>query len=147
MLRSDVLRADLLDQAVLESLLATYADSEVVSAAIERWRTRAAEQEPDTASQVRRVEAEISGTQSALERYYSAFENGRLSESRFGSRVDGLERRLIQFRAKLESAWLHQIDAAGRRFWSGSTRVHDRTPRQTYLAHLGASSHRAGQCS
>lgn len=23
----------------------------------------------------------------------------------------------------------------------------DRTPRQTYLAHLGASSHRAGQCS
>ena len=23
----------------------------------------------------------------------------------------------------------------------------DRTPRQTYLAHLGSSSHRAGQCS
>jgi Integrase core domain len=23
----------------------------------------------------------------------------------------------------------------------------DRTPRQTYLAHLGATSHRAGQCS
>jgi site-specific DNA recombinase len=99
--RSDVLRADLLDQAVLESLLATYADTEVVSAAIERWRSRAAEQEPDSASQVRRVEAEISGTQSAVERYYSAFENGRLSESRFGSRVDALERRLTQLRAKL----------------------------------------------
>src|SRR5438309_4246475 len=99
--RSDVLRADLLDQAVLESLLATYADSEVVSAAIERWRSRAAEQEPDSASQVRRVEAEISGTQSAVERYYSAFESGRLSESRFGSRVDALEHRLTQLRAKL----------------------------------------------
>ncbi|TAN31584.1 hypothetical protein EPN29_13095 [bacterium] len=37
----------------------------------------------------------------AVERYYSAFENGRLSESRFGSRVDALERRLIQLRAKL----------------------------------------------
>jgi len=34
--RSDVLRADLLKQAVLESLLTTYADTEVVSAAIER---------------------------------------------------------------------------------------------------------------
>ena len=98
---SDVLRADLLDQAVLESLLATYADTEVVSAAIERWRSRAAEQQPDSASQVRRVEAEISGTQSAVERYYSAFENGRLSECRFGSRVDALERRLTQLRAKL----------------------------------------------
>jgi site-specific DNA recombinase len=99
--RSDVLRADLLDHAVLESLLATYADTEVVSAAIERWRSRAAEQEPDSASQVRRVEAEISGTQSAVERYYSAFESGGLSESRFSSRVDALERRLIQLRAKL----------------------------------------------
>jgi site-specific DNA recombinase len=47
------------------------------------------------------VEAEISGTQSAVERYYSAFENGRLSEGRFGSRVDALERRLTQLRAKL----------------------------------------------
>ncbi len=99
--RSDVLRADLLDQAVLESLLATYADTEVVSAAIERWRSRAAEQEPDSASQERRLQAEISGTQSAVERYYLAFENGRLTESRFGSRVDALERRLTQLRAKL----------------------------------------------
>jgi site-specific DNA recombinase len=99
--RSDVLRADLLDQAVLESLLATYADTEVVSAAIERWRSRAAEEAPDSASQLRRLEAEISGTKSAVERYYSAFENGRLSESRFGSRVDALERRLTQLRAKL----------------------------------------------
>ena len=47
------------------------------------------------------MEAEISGTQSAVERYYSAFENGRLSESRFGSRVDALERRLTQLRSKL----------------------------------------------
>ena len=98
--RSDVLRADLLDQAVLESLLATYADTEVVSAAIERWRSLAAEQGPDSASQERRLQAEISGTQTAVERYYLAFENGRLSESRFGSRVDALERRLTQLRAK-----------------------------------------------
>ena len=49
-----------------------------------------------------RLQAEISGTQSAVERYYLAFESGRLSESRFGSRVDALERRLIQLRAKLD---------------------------------------------
>jgi site-specific DNA recombinase len=100
--RSDVLRADLLDQAVLESLLATYADSEVVSAAIERWRSRAAEQGRDSASQVRRLEAEISGNESAVQRYYNAFENGRLPEARFATRVDALERRLTELRAKLE---------------------------------------------
>jgi site-specific DNA recombinase len=100
--RSDVLRADLLDQAVLESLLATYTDTEVVSAAIERWRSRAAKQGPDSASQVRRLEAEISGTESAVQRYYDAFENGRLPETRFVSRVGALERRLTELRAKLE---------------------------------------------
>src|SRR5216683_1233011 len=100
--RSGVLRADLLDQAVLESLLATYADSEVVSAASERWRSRAAKQGPDNASQVRLLKAEISGTESAVQRYYNAFENGWLPETRFLGRVDALERRLTELRAKLE---------------------------------------------
>jgi site-specific DNA recombinase len=92
----------LLDQAVLEALLATYADTEVVSAAIERWRSRTAEQGPDSASQLRRLEAEISGTESAVQRYYNAFENGRLPETRFIGRVEALERRLTELRAKLE---------------------------------------------
>jgi site-specific DNA recombinase len=83
-------------------LARTYADSEVVNADIERWQSRAAEKAPDSASQLRDLEAEIWGTKSAVERYYSAFENGRLSESRFGSRVDALERRLIQLRAKCD---------------------------------------------
>jgi site-specific DNA recombinase len=100
--RSDVLRADLLDHAVLESLLATYADTELVSAAIERWRSSAAEQGHDSASHLRRLEAEISGSESAVRRYYNAFENGRLPEARFASRVDALERRLTELRSKLE---------------------------------------------
>lgn len=82
--------------------MATYADSEVVSAAIERWHSRTAEQGPDSASQVRRLEAEISGNESAVQRYYNAFENGRLPEARFATRVDALERRLTELHAKLE---------------------------------------------
>ena len=53
------------------------------------------------AIETQRLKAEISGAQSAVERYYSAFENGRQSESRFGNRVDALERRLTQLHAKL----------------------------------------------
>src|SRR5439155_17125896 len=66
------------------------------------WRIRAAEQGPDSASQVRRLEAEISGNESAVQRYYNAFENGRLPETRVAGRVDALERRLTELRAKLE---------------------------------------------
>ncbi len=100
--RSDVLRADLLDQAVLESLLATYADTEVVNAAIESWRTRVAKQEPDTASESRRLEKEISGAESAVQRYYNAFESSQLPEARFVNRVAALESRLTELRTRLD---------------------------------------------
>ncbi len=86
--RSDVLRADVLDVAVLESLLATYADTRLVGAAIERWRSRAAQRGSHTASEIRRVEAEISSAESAVRRYYNAFETGRLRK-----RVSSLELR------------------------------------------------------
>jgi site-specific DNA recombinase len=99
--RADVLRADLLDQAVLESLLTTYADTEVVSAAIERWRSRASQEVPERAAEIRRLESEISGTESALSRYFTAFESGRLPEIRFAGRVQALETRLTELRARL----------------------------------------------
>ena len=37
-----------------------------------------------------------------MQRYYDAFENGRLPETRFASRVDAIERRLTELREKLE---------------------------------------------
>ena len=37
-----------------------------------------------------------------MQRYYNAFENGRLPETRVAGRVDALERRLTELRAKLE---------------------------------------------
>jgi hypothetical protein len=40
-----------------------------------------------------------------VQRYYNAFENGWLPEARFASRVDALERRLTESRAKLEELY------------------------------------------
>ena len=100
--RSDVLRADKLDEAVLESLLATYADTRLVKAAIAASRQKAAQRAPSQRSELRRVEAEIAHAEAALQRYYSAFESGGLPETRFLSRVQALETRLTELRARLE---------------------------------------------
>jgi site-specific DNA recombinase len=100
--RSDVLRADKLDEAVLESLLATYADTRLVKGAIDGSRLRAAQRAPSQRSELRRVEAEIAHAEAAVQRYYSAFESGGLPETRFLRRVQVLETRLTELRARLE---------------------------------------------
>jgi site-specific DNA recombinase len=100
--RSDVLRADKLDDAVLESLLATYADTGLVKAAIDASRLKAAQRTPSQPSELRRVEAEIAHAEAAVQRYYSAFESGGLPETRFLSRVQALETRLTELRAQLD---------------------------------------------
>jgi len=100
--RSDVLRANKLDEAVLESLLATYADTRLIKDAIDASRLKAAQQAPSQRSELRRVEAEIAHAEAAVQRYYSAFESGGLPETRFLSRVQALEARLTDLRARLE---------------------------------------------
>jgi len=100
--RSDVLRADKLDEAVLESLLATYADTRLVKAAVDASRLKAAQRAPSQRSELRRVEAEIAHAEAAVQRYYSAFESGGLPETRFLSRVQALETRLTELRARLD---------------------------------------------
>ena len=100
--RSDVLRADRLDQAVLESLVATYADTRLVKAAIDASQLKAAQLAPSQRSELRRVEAEIAHVEAAVRRYYSAFESGGLPETRFLSRVQALETRLTGLRARLD---------------------------------------------
>jgi hypothetical protein len=47
------------------------------------------------------LQSEISGTESALHRYFNAFETGRLPEAGFASRVAALESRLTELRGKL----------------------------------------------
>jgi site-specific DNA recombinase len=98
--RSDVLRADKLDEAVLESLLATYANTRLVKAAIDASRLKAAQRAPSQRSERRRVEAEIAHAEAAVQRYYSAFESGGLPETRFLTRVQALENRLTELRAR-----------------------------------------------
>jgi site-specific DNA recombinase len=56
--RSDVLRADQLDEAVLESLLATYAETRLVKAALDASLLKMAQRAPSQRSELRRVEAE-----------------------------------------------------------------------------------------
>jgi len=87
---------------VLKALLATYAVTKLVKAAIDASRLNAAHRAPSQRSELRRVEAEVAHAEAAVQRYYSAFESGGLPETRFLSRVQALETRLTELRARLE---------------------------------------------
>ena len=87
---------------MLKALLATYAVTKLVKAAIDASRLNAAHRAPSQRSELRRVEAEVAHAEAAVQRYYSAFESGGLPETRFLSRVQALETRLTELRARLE---------------------------------------------
>jgi site-specific DNA recombinase len=98
--QSDRLPADKLDKAVLDALLMTYADSELVDDAIAEARRAAEAEAPQVRSRLQGIAAEIRQAEEALERYYSAFESGSLSERRFAGRIDVLEERLAALRRR-----------------------------------------------
>lgn len=98
--QSDRLPADRLDEAVLEALLATYSDSELVVEAIAKARREAEAQAPQVRGRLQAVAAEVRQAEEALERYYSAFESGSLSERRFAGRIEVLKERLAGLRRR-----------------------------------------------
>jgi site-specific DNA recombinase len=98
--QAERLPADELDQAILEAMLATYADRPRVSQAIHEACRRAEDGVPQLRHEMLAVEAEIAKTRRALERYFSAFEDGTLSSKRLAHRVEGLEQRMNELHGR-----------------------------------------------
>lgn len=92
----DPLPSQQLDQAVLEALLKTYEDSDLLEAAVQEARDRSLASLPRLQEQVAAVEIEIRKTEEALERYFLAFEAGTLPERRCGERIDALGQKLSE---------------------------------------------------
>ena len=97
---ADVLPADELDRAVIEGLLETYADVNLIDRLRARLQGMEAAAQPKTRSEMETVDAEISQAEAGVDRYYSAFELGRLPEGRFAKRIEALEQRLTDLRAR-----------------------------------------------
>jgi hypothetical protein len=70
----DRLRADELEERVVESLLATLARHDLLEEAVERWGEIVERSRPDRERELAAVEAQIRRAQGSLDRYFHAFE-------------------------------------------------------------------------
>ncbi len=101
------IRADVLEAAVLDALLAFYADPDLIARAVAIKSDQVAETARHQRDELDAATAELRKTEAAIERYILAFEAGTISDAMFGPRVRDLgeqARTLKARRDQLEEA-------------------------------------------
>jgi len=96
----DRLRADELEDRVVESLLSTLARRELLEEAVERWGEIVETNRPDRERELAAAEARIRKAQGSLDRYFQAFEEGRLREEICTRRIEELSAKLASLDAR-----------------------------------------------
>ena len=89
-----------LEQAVLAQLSGIYRDGELVRAALAKAKEEADRARPRLDEELKAVRAERAQGERALERYFEAFEAGKLSPERCEERIGKLQARLSELRAR-----------------------------------------------
>ena len=96
----DRLRAEELEERVVESLLETLARRDLLEDAVERWGEIVEGNRPRRERELAAVEARIRKAQGALDRYFQAFEEGRLREEVCTRRIEELSTELALLEAR-----------------------------------------------
>ncbi len=89
-----------LEQAVIDQLTHLYRDSTLIEKALADAQHEAEQRQPETAQQLAAIQAEIAHGEQALERYYQAFEHGKLTAERCEHRLTRLHARLDDLHAQ-----------------------------------------------
>ena len=97
---ADRLPAELLEQAVIEALLEAYADHDLVEAAIAEAQKRAAEAQPGFKEELAGLESQIKRAEASIDRYFTAFEVGTMTEKVCAPRLAALSEKLGQLRTR-----------------------------------------------
>ena len=102
------------EHAVLQQLAALYRDSDLVVEALAKAAQEAERTRPEIEQRLASMGAEIARAEQALERYYEAFEQGKLSPERCDERISRLQARLEDLRAQQAELSPSAPDEAGR---------------------------------
>ncbi len=97
---AESLPADRLERAVITSLLDTFGDHALIERAIAEAHKRWLEAEPSNQKELKRLESEIRKREASIDRYFSAFETGAMSEKVCAPRVEALTEQLAQLRTR-----------------------------------------------
>ena len=112
--RNDRLPRHKLEHAVFQQLAALYRDSKLVAEALAKAEQEAERARPEIEQRLASIGAEIARAEQALERYFEAFEQGRLSPERCDERLTRLQARLEDLGAQQAELSLSSPDEAGR---------------------------------
>jgi site-specific DNA recombinase len=88
---AECLPRDKVDEAVLHELVSIYRDKDIVADAITDANAETEKQRPEFEQRLASIGAEITRAEQALERYYEAFEQGKLSPERCEDRLTRLQ--------------------------------------------------------
>jgi hypothetical protein len=96
----DRLRADELEDRVVENLVATLGRRDLLEEAVERWGEIVEANRPDRERELARVETQIRKAQGSLDRYFIAFEEGKLRDEVCTRRIEELSAQLTSLEAR-----------------------------------------------
>jgi site-specific DNA recombinase len=111
--RNERLARHKLEHAVLAQLTALYGDGELVAEALAQAEHEAERSRPEVEQRLASISAEIARAEQALERYYEAFEQGKLSPKRCDERLARLQARLEDLHAQQAELSLSIPDEPG----------------------------------
>ena len=94
------LRADLLDQAVIDALLATFQQTDLFEQAVAASRTQAEMLHEQHQAELSTVTEQIRKAEATIERYLDAFEAGTMSAETCGQRVEQQGAKLAELRVR-----------------------------------------------
>jgi len=96
----DRLPREKIEQAVIQQIASLYRDEHVIAEAFAMANVDAEKRRPEFEQRLASIGAEITRAEQALERYYEAFEQGKLSAERCEDRLAHLQSRLDDRRAQ-----------------------------------------------
>jgi len=108
----DRLPREKLEQAVLHQLASVYRNERLIAEALAQAQAEAERRRPEFEQRLASIAAEITRAEQALERYYEAFEQGKLSPERCEERLTRLQARLDDLRAQEAELALSAPDEA-----------------------------------
>jgi site-specific DNA recombinase len=104
------LRADLLDQAVIDALLNTFQQTDLFEQAVAASRTQAELLHEQHQAELATVTEQIRKAEATIERYLDAFEAGTMSDETCGQRVEKQGARIAELRVR-EAELRQAVDA------------------------------------
>ena len=89
-----------LEQAVITQLTRLYRDTHLIEETLTNAQQEAEQRQPEIEQRLAAIDAEVTRGEQALERYYEAFEQGKLSPERCEQRLARLQTRLDDLHAQ-----------------------------------------------